>query len=77
MVKRWIASLDGWPEKKVGQVEVVRASDYDRAIEFLRDIADLAGTTKRKQAGCETAAHALAQLGEERESPSPQEAPHG
>lgn len=28
-VKRWIASLDGWPEKKVSQVEVVRASDYD------------------------------------------------
>jgi hypothetical protein len=28
-VKRWIASEDGWPEKKVSQVEVVRASDYD------------------------------------------------
>lgn len=43
------------------------ASSYQRAIEFLRDIADLVGTTKRKQAGCEIAAHALAQLGESRE----------
>jgi hypothetical protein len=43
-------------------------SKYERAVEFLRDIADLAGTTKRKQAGCEIAAHALAQLGESRSS---------
>lgn len=39
-------------------------SKYQRAIWFLQDIAALAGTTKRKQAGCEIAAHALAQLGE-------------
>jgi hypothetical protein len=41
---------------------------YERAVWFLQDIASLAGTTKRKQAGCEIAAHALAQLGEPRSS---------
>lgn len=38
-VKRWISSLDGWPEKKVSQVEVVRASDYDLLAQALREIA--------------------------------------
>jgi hypothetical protein len=40
---------------------------YQRAIWCLQDIAALAGTTKRKQAGCEMAAHMLAQLIEPRE----------
>lgn len=46
-------------------------SKYQRAVWFLQDIAALAGSTKRKQAGCEIAAHALAQLGEPRESSEP------
>jgi glucokinase len=39
-VKRWIASLDGWPEKKVSQVEVVRATDYDRLERALQRIVE-------------------------------------
>jgi phosphatidylethanolamine-binding protein (PEBP) family uncharacterized protein len=37
---------------------------YRRAVWALYDIKALAGTTNRKQAGCEIAAHTLAQLGE-------------
>lgn len=68
----WHSTYDGewvrWDQVRTAFEKSNAPDKYRRAVWFLQDIASLAGTTKRRQAGCEMAAHALAQLGEPRAS---------
>lgn len=60
------ALADPLMQQAADELERLR-KQYQSAIWCLQDIAALAGTTKRRQAGCEIAAHMLAQLHEPRE----------